>query len=102
MKPLESTGLAEPERSGFLRKFSIKTYQQARRIIRITIGLTLVFVGLLMVVLPGPASVVIPLGLGILASEFFWAKWLLGKFNRTLLSLIEINRKYQKKRKRAK
>jgi len=33
--------------------------------------------GLAMVVLPGPAIVVIPLGLAILATEFAWAKrWL--------------------------
>ena len=32
-----------------------------------------------MIVLPGPAVVVIPAGLAILATEFIWAKNLLGK-----------------------
>jgi tellurite resistance protein TerC len=34
-------------------------------------------VGVAMIVLPGPAFIVIPAGLGILALEFAWAKrWL--------------------------
>jgi len=32
-----------------------------------------------MIVLPGPAIIVIPVGLGILATEFIWAKRLLNK-----------------------
>jgi tellurite resistance protein TerC len=32
-----------------------------------------------MTVLPGPAFIVIPLGLAILATEFAWARWLLAK-----------------------
>lgn len=40
-------------------------------------GGCVVLVGIAMIVLPGPAFLVIPLGLGILASEFDWAKrWL--------------------------
>ena len=40
-------------------------------------GGAVLFVGLAMVVLPGPAFVVIPIGLAILATEFAWAKrWL--------------------------
>jgi tellurite resistance protein TerC len=34
-------------------------------------------IGLAMVVLPGPAIVVIPAGLAILATEFAWARYLL-------------------------
>jgi hypothetical protein len=36
-------------------------------------------IGIAMIVLPGPAIVVIPLGLGILATEFVWARSLLAK-----------------------
>ena len=36
-------------------------------------------VGVAMIVLPGPAFVVIPLGLAVLATEFVWARWLLSR-----------------------
>jgi tellurite resistance protein TerC len=36
-------------------------------------------VGIAMIVLPGPALLVIPLGLSILAVEFLWARRWLGK-----------------------
>ncbi len=50
------------------------------RIKKITVasaGFTVLLAGLAMTVLPGPAFIVIPLGLGILATEFIWAKKLL-------------------------
>lgn len=40
-------------------------------------GLTVLLAGLLMLVLPGPALIVIPLGLAILSLEFAWAERLL-------------------------
>jgi tellurite resistance protein TerC len=41
------------------------------------IGFTILIIGIFMIVLPGPAFIVIPLGLAILATEFVWAKkWL--------------------------
>lgn len=40
-------------------------------------GGTVLLVGLAMMVLPGPAVVVIPAGLAILATEFVWARKLL-------------------------
>jgi uncharacterized protein (TIGR02611 family) len=51
--------------------------RQARRVIVLVIGGTVLLVGVAMILLPGPATVVIPLGLGILALEFVWARrWL--------------------------
>ena len=41
------------------------------------VGLTVLLIGLAMIVLPGPAVVVIPIGLAILATEFVWARNLL-------------------------
>ncbi len=53
------------------------TYKWARRIAISIIGGSVLLVGLAMTVLPGPAIVVIPLGLGILGLEFAWARrWL--------------------------
>jgi len=43
------------------------------------IGGTVVLVGIAMLVLPGPAVVVIPMGLAILATEFIWARRALRK-----------------------
>ena len=48
-----------------------------KRAVVAVIGFTVLLIGLAMVVLPGPAIVVIPLGLAILATEFVWARRLL-------------------------
>ena len=40
---------------------------------------TVLLLGVVMIVLPGPAFIIIPLGLAILATEFVWAQRLLTK-----------------------
>jgi uncharacterized protein (TIGR02611 family) len=50
-----------------------------RRVIVFVIGMTVLAIGVAMIVLPGPATVVIPVGLGILAVEFAWAERMLGR-----------------------
>lgn len=50
-----------------------------RRIVVSIIGVSVILVGIAMTVLPGPAFIVIPLGLGILATEFIWARRLLDR-----------------------
>lgn len=60
---------------------TVKTYRQAKRLVRVVVGFTLLIVGVFLIVLPGPAFVVIPLGLMILAGEFVWARRLLKRFN---------------------
>lgn len=57
----------------------LKSIKQTKRLIIAVIGSTVLLIGLAMVVLPGPAVVVIPIGLGILATEFVWAKRLLNR-----------------------
>lgn len=53
------------------------TYKWARRIAIAVVGSTVLAVGIIMLVLPGPALIVIPIGLGILGLEFAWARhWL--------------------------
>ena len=53
------------------------TYEIARRIAILVVGSTVLAVGIVMIVAPGPAIVVIPVGLAILGVEFAWAKiWL--------------------------
>mgnify|MGYP001431454072 CR=1 FL=1 len=55
----------------------IWTLMQARRLIVAIVGMTLVGIGIAMIALPGPAIIVIPVGLGVLATEFVWARKLL-------------------------
>ncbi len=57
----------------------LKTLKQTKRLIIIVIGFTVLLIGVAMIVLPGPAIIVIPLGLGVLATELLWARTLLNK-----------------------
>ena len=52
----------------------MKTLRQVKRIIIAVVGGTVLLLGIVLVFLPGPAFLVIPAGLGILATEFAWAK----------------------------
>lgn len=55
-------------------------FRQVRRLVVFVIGITVVLIGVVMFFTPGPAVVVIPIGLGILALEFAWARLLLKRF----------------------
>lgn len=60
-----------------IRNAASITYKAARRIVIFVVGATVVLIGVVMLVTPGPAFVVIPLGLAILSIEFAWARhWL--------------------------
>lgn len=60
-----------------IRKVVHLTYKAARRIVVAVLGATVLLIGLVMIVTPGPAIVVIPVGLMILSIEFAWARlWL--------------------------
>jgi tellurite resistance protein TerC len=60
-----------------LRRKVPVTYRWARRIAVAVVGGTVLLVGVALIVLPGPALVVIPIGLAILGLEFAWARlWL--------------------------
>jgi len=60
----------------------IRAFKQAWKLIIFVIGMTLLLLGIIMIVTPGPALVVIPLGLVVLATEFIWAKTLLIRFEK--------------------
>jgi uncharacterized protein (TIGR02611 family) len=57
----------------------IRTLQQAKRFLRILFGFTLLAIGVVMIVTPGPGWLTILLGLGVLAAEFVWARRLLDR-----------------------
>lgn len=60
-----------------IRRLAHLTYRAARRVVVAVVGVTVVLLGVVMLLTPGPGLVVIPLGLAILSIEFAWAKlWL--------------------------
>jgi tellurite resistance protein TerC len=65
------------------------THQWARRIAVTVIGGTVCLIGLALVVLPGPAFVVLPIGLGILSIEYAWARRWLARLKDTANGLVD-------------
>ena len=61
----------------FLRDSMYLTLRQARRVVILVVGVSVLLLGIALLVLPGPAFVVSPAGLVILSIEFRWARrWL--------------------------
>jgi uncharacterized protein (TIGR02611 family) len=59
-----------------------RTVEQVRRIFRIVAGFTLLAIGGIMLITPGPGWLAIFLGLGLLAAEFVWARRLMDRIKR--------------------
>lgn len=76
------------------------TYKWARRCVIAIVGGTVVLIGVLMIVFPGPAVVVIPAGLAILSLEFAWAKHWLKKVRATGDYMMSSARSYYSQRRR--
>ena len=55
----------------------LRSLQQTKRFLKILFGFTLLVLGIIMIVTPGPGWLVILLALGVLAAEFVWARQLL-------------------------
>jgi tellurite resistance protein TerC len=64
----------------------------ARKVAVAVIGSTVLAFGIALIVLPGPAFVVIPLGLAILATEFLWARRLLRRVKQGAASAYQTMR----------
>lgn len=64
----------------------------ARKFVVFVVGSTVVLIGVVMIVAPGPAVVVIPAGLAILATEFIWARRLLKKMKEKASDAINMVR----------
>ena len=54
-------------------------FRHIRKIAVLIVGGTVLLIGVALIILPGPAFLVIPAGLAILAIEFAWARRLLKK-----------------------
>jgi tellurite resistance protein TerC len=64
------------------------TYRWARRIVVAMIGGTILLIGIAMVILPGPAIIVIPVGLGVLGLEFAFARHWLRRLRATATDVV--------------
>lgn len=74
----------EPKKPRLVERLEAKRDEHRERpfIVRalyVVIGFTLVLAGLAMLVLPGPAFIIIPIGLAVLSLEFAWAEGLLSR-----------------------
>jgi tellurite resistance protein TerC len=78
--PPERDRDAAPQRPSMVAETLRVAFRQLRRLVVFVIGITVVLIGTIMFFTPGPAVVVIPIGLGILALEFAWARMLLKRF----------------------
>ncbi|MGK0179922.1 MAG: hypothetical protein ACI8PD_001723 [Nitrospinales bacterium] len=52
----------------------IYEYEEIYPLFVVLMGITILLAGILMIVLSGPAIIVIPAGLAILTTEFAWAR----------------------------
>lgn len=74
------------------------TYRAARRVVIGVVGTTVLLIGVVMIVTPGPATVMIPVGLAILSIEFAWARHWLKKARE---SISNHNSRYRARRAEA-
>src|SRR3989442_12195042 len=58
----------------WIMRFGLESRPRLRRFLIGVIGFRVVLIGLVMIVLPGPAILIVPLGFAILASGFAWAR----------------------------
>lgn len=73
-------------------RWSIWFWGHLRRVVVSVIGGTILLMGLAMLVLPGPGWLTIFAGLGVLATEFAWARWLLRRARREVGQVIDLAR----------
>ncbi len=57
-------------------------YTRLRKLVVGVLGVSILIVGAAMLLLPGPAIIVIPAGIALLATEFAWARRLLRRVKR--------------------
>lgn len=68
--------------------WSTENIKVARRVIVSVVGATVLLIGIALLVLPGPAFIVIPLGLAILATEYAWARRWLKRIRRMASNIV--------------
>ena len=68
--------------------WNLDNIKVVRRVIVSVVGSTVLLIGIALLVLPGPAFVVIPVGLAILATEYAWARRWLRKVRRIASDIV--------------
>ena len=71
-----------------IKRWTLDNVKVVRRVIVSVVGVTVVVIGIALLVLPGPAFVVIPMGLAILATEYAWARRWLKKVRRIAKDVV--------------
>jgi tellurite resistance protein TerC len=66
----------------------VENIKVVRRVIVSVVGATVLLIGIALLVLPGPAFIVIPVGLAILATEYAWARRWLNKARRIASNVV--------------
>ena len=82
-----------------MRKFAVNTQgnlnlikvklARIKKIVVTIIGFTVLIFGIILIVFPGPAFIVIPIGLAILATEYVWAGKLYDKMKNRIQKMIK-------------
>ena len=68
--------------------WNLENIKIVKRVIVSVVGATVLLIGIALLVLPGPAFVVIPVGLAILATEYAWARRWLKKARRIASNVV--------------
>ena len=68
--------------------WNLENVKVVKRVIVSVVGATVLLIGIALLVLPGPAFVVIPVGLAILATEYAWARRWLRKARRIATDVL--------------
>lgn len=69
-------------------RWNLDNIKVVRRVIVSVVGATILLIGIALLVLPGPAFIVIPVGLAILATEYAWARRWLKKARRIASDVV--------------
>jgi tellurite resistance protein TerC len=67
---------------------NVENIKVVRHVIVSVVGATVLLIGIALLVLPGPAFIVIPVGLAILATEYAWARRWLKKARRIASNVV--------------
>jgi uncharacterized protein (TIGR02611 family) len=68
--------------------WNLENIKVVKRVIVSVVGATVLLIGIALLVLPGPAFIVIPVGLAILATEYAWARRWLRKVRRMASDVV--------------
>jgi len=68
--------------------WNLENIKIVKRVIVSVVGATVLLIGIALLILPGSAFIVIPVGLAILASEYAWARRWLRKVRRMASDVV--------------